>query len=495
MTFKKVIALLLVFVLAGAMLVSCNTDDSNSKDDIGETSGSNFELFSNLPEKNYGGTTFTVYVEGDALDRYRSVEICPNDSAPSIISDAVAERNALVEQAFGVVISEIRTIGADGSGEMVTNVQNEIVAGTNTYDAVMAYLPNAGTLAANGNLYELQDMEYFHFDEPYWDSSALESLSVAGVNYFAVGDMNLLAYDCTHCIVFNKDVVAENNLDNPYDLVYDGTWTFDKLLSMAKAITKDSTGDGTMNLEDTWGFLINSNYPNSMYFGSGETLTTKDSDDLPTLAVKGNRQSSVFAKIFDICSNDAVARIEDYYSDYSDIYLQATKTVAEKRALFRSMAVVDIQEMGDFECNFGIIPTPKYEEDQENYCSYVSVVYASSVCLPLSVRDVEMSSIIIEALCQASTNTVKTNYYDNMLKLRKLQDDDGEAMLDIIFGNRVYELAAVYSWGAASVYDANSLVNFMNTVAFSGSNTFASAFEAIEPTVKADIEDFINNLD
>ena len=106
-----------------------------------------------------------------------------------------------------------------------------------------------------------------------------------------------------------------------------------------------------------------------------------------------------------------------------------------------------------------------------------------------------MSSIIIEALCQASTNTVKTNYYDNMLKLRKLQDDDGEAMLDIIFGNRVYELAAVYSWGATSVYDANSLVNFMNTVAFSGSNTFTSSFEAIEPTVKADIEDFINNLD
>ncbi len=485
---RKFIALLLALLTLCVLLVSCNdTDADNSKSDT--SLEENKELFSNLPAKKYN-TTFTIYVEGDYLDRYKSIEIVPNENGPVIIADAVLERNARVEQHFGVEIKEIRTAN---STEMVTNVQTEIATGTKNYDAVMAYLPNAGTLAAGGALYDLSGFENLHLDQDYWDTTAVESLSVGGKSFFVVGDMNLLAYDCTHCIVFNKDVVADNNLENPYDLVYDGEWTMDKLLEMAKVVSVEN-GDGKVDLDDTWGFLINNNYATSLYFGAGETLTTKDTNDLPIISVNGERAVTVFNKIFNICNSDKIALIEDYVGTYDDVYTKASQAVASKNALFRSMAVVDIQELGDYECNFGIIPTPKYDKAQEDYYSYVSVIYASSAIIPISAKDAEMSAVILDAMCQASTDTVKTSYYDTMLKYRKLQDDDGVAMLDIIFDNRVFDLAAVYNWGAASMWDANALTTFMNTVAFSGSNTFASAFESISGTTQSAIDKFVNDL-
>lgn len=487
---RRIIALSLALLTLCVLLASCNDPAENtSKADVSVDDSR--VLFENLPDEDYGGAVFTIYVEGDSLERYKSVEIMPHENSPSIISEAVLERNAKVEQKFNVEIKEIRTAT---TSEMVANIESEIATGGKTYDAVMAYLPNAGTLAAGGALYDLTEFENLHLDEDYWDTTAVKSLSVAGKNFFVVGDMNLLAYDCTHCIVFNKDVVEDNGLDNPYDLVYDDEWTMDKLLSMAKVVTVEN-GDGKWDLDDNWGFLINNNYPTSLYFGAGETLTSKNVNDEPIIAVQGERAATVFSKIFNICNDDNVCRIESYTDSYSDVYTKASEAIATKKALFRSMAVVDIQELGDYECNFGIIPTPKFDEEQDGYYSYVSVIYASSATIPLTAKDPEMSAVILDALCQASTDTVKTNYYDNMLKYRKLQDEDGVAMLDIIFNNRVFDLAAVYNWGATNMWDTNALTTFMNTVAFSGSNTFTSSFESISGTTQSAIDKFMGELE
>lgn len=34
-------------------------------------------------------------------------------------------------------------------------------------------------------------------------------------------------------LFFNKDLIAENQLDDPYQLVKDGTWTLDRMYEMA----------------------------------------------------------------------------------------------------------------------------------------------------------------------------------------------------------------------------------------------------------------------
>ena len=154
--------------------------------------------------------------------------------------------------------------------------------------------------------------------------------------------------------------------------------------------------------------------------------------------------------------------------------------------MFRAATIGNIQAMAEFECNFGVLPAPKLDKDQKDYRVNVSAVYCSCAAVPKTNKEYEKAVIILDAMCQAATGTVKTSYYDTLLKMRKLQDNDGAAMLDIIFDSRVYDYAIIFGWGGVNT--------FMNPIAFSGSNTFTSAYESIESKIQADLEKTIETL-
>lgn len=486
---KKFLAILLASLLACVSLVACNNDtpsDTSVPDEVSVEE--EYELFSNLPDVNYADgdnpSEFVILTVGDWSGAYKSVEVCPHEQAPELLQDSVRERNAKVEERFGVKITEIRTTNISG---MVTDIRNNAAMGEDKYDVVMPYMTDAATLAVEGLFYDLNSEGDIAFDGPWWDQAAKETLSIDNKVFFITGDLCLLAYDCTHCLVFNRDMAEEHDVD-PYALVYDGEWTLDKMLEISKGITHEENNDGVMDLNDVWGCLINSNFTTSMFLASGERLTTKDADDIPVISVMGERQISVFNKIFDLCSDEAVGHIDSgtNVSKFSSVWLAASEAVATKRALFRAVAVVDIFEVAEFECNFGVLPTPKADKEQENYYSNVSAIAATCVAIPTSNMDYERAAVIIDAMTQASTDTVKTSYYDNLLKLRKLQGEDDEKMLDIIFEGRVYDYGILFQWGGINT--------FMNDIAFSGSNNFQSKFESIEGSVESAIEKTIEGM-
>ena len=66
-------------------------------------------------------------------------------------------------------------------------------------------------------------------------------------------------------------------------------------------------------------------------------------------------------------------------------------------------------------------------------------------------------------------------------------------MLDILFDNRVYDLGAIYGWGQTTgIYDPDSLTNFLNEIAKSGQNTFASKWESIKGKVETGMQQTID---
>ncbi len=490
---KRTICLLITSLLLLSVLVSCESSgtDTSGSDSSADVSDE-FVLFGNLPEKDYGETDFTVLVEGDHNgERYKSVEICPNETSPEIISGAVSARNALVEERFGVKITEIRTASPDA---MIKDIRANASSGTKSYDAVMPFLPDAGALSLDGAFLTLNDSDYIDLTKPYWDRSAVKDLSIDGKLYFCPSDINMLSLNCTSCMIFNKDMIEEHSLENPYDLVDSGKWTLDKMYSMAKGVTSKTTGNEKMTLDDTWGLLTNSGIATTFYIGAGQRLSTKNSADIPELAIRGDMQASVFNKIFEICNNENVGIIEDYHDEYTDVYSKASEAVAGKRAMFRTMVIVDINEMGNYQCNFSIVPIPKMSEEQDKYYSYVSTLYATCCAIPSECRDQEMSQIILEAMAQASTDTVKKEYYNTTLQLRKLNDPEGERMLDLIFDGRVYDFGAIYNWGGESKWDGNSIKNFMGTVCSSKTNNYSSTLDGLYSKFQSDLEDTIDRL-
>lgn len=504
---KRTLSLCLLLVLMlSLLLTACSKDPATTtstpsagNDVSQETSKEEeFVLFSNLPDVNYNGETFKVIVEGDHMTTYMSVEFLPQESSYDTLKKAVGDRNDLIAERFGVEFEEFRTTS---NGQMVTDLTTNAMAGTSEYDMVMPYMSDAATLALEGYFYDLNDLDYINLEMDYYDQGSVKDLSVAGKNYFVTGDLSLLSLACTHAIIFNKDVIGDRGLENPFDLVKSGKWTLDKMLEMSRQITANDDDNPEWTHKDTYGFLINDNFVNSLYIGAGQRFTTKNNNDEPIVAVDSENAARVYDKIYSfVTDTSAVCQFSaagnSYYASATNagknIWVAALESIAEKKALFRAMAIIDIFDQGDYECDFGVLPTPKLDEAQDEYYSRVSTVYATCVAIPKNVRDPEMSAVITDALMQASTETTKYAYFETIMQDRKVADNDSSEMLQYIFDGRVYDLASIYHWGGTGEGDINAISGFMNAIAISGANTFTSQWEAIESAVLADMEDTLD---
>lgn len=504
---KRTLSLCLLLVLMlSLLLTACSKDPATTtstpsagNDVSQETSKEEeFVLFSNLPDVNYNGETFKVIVEGDHMTTYMSVEFLPQESSYDTLKKAVGDRNDLIAERFGVEFEEFRTTS---NGQMVTDLTTNAMAGTSEYDMVMPYMSDAATLALEGYFYDLNDLDYINLEMDYYDQGSVKDLSVAGKNYFVTGDLSLLSLACTHAIIFNKDVIGDRGLENPFDLVKSGKWTLDKMLEMSRQITANDDDNPEWTHKDSYGFLINDNFVNSLYIGAGQRFTTKNNNDEPIVAVDSENAARVYDKIYSfVTDTSAVCQFSaagnSYYASATNagknIWVAALESIAEKTALFRAMAIIDIFDQGDYECDFGVLPTPKLDEAQDEYYSRVSTVYATCVAIPKNVRDPEMSAVITDALMQASTETTKYAYFETIMQDRKVADNDSSEMLQYIFDGRVYDLASIYHWGGTGEGDLNSISGFMNAIAISGANTFTSQWEAIESAVLADMEDTLD---
>ena len=497
----------LLCLLAALSLIpfaaACGAEDESSAEQseaseiAAESSEPEYELFSNLPDKKFGGETVTFLVEGDYMTTYASIEVMPQESSYSALKDAIQTRNDLVEEQFEVEIAEVRT---EGYGDMINKLRDNAMSGLSVYDIVMPYMGDAAKFAQEGNLIDLQTLDNIHLSMDYYDQGSVEGLSINNKNYFVTGDLSLLCYDVTHAVVFNKDTVTDHGLENPYELVRTKQWTIDKLWEMAKKITADTDGEPGMGHMDTYGFIVNKNFVSSMFIGSGERFSKKDENDEPVLSVYSQQAVRVFNKIFDLVNDEtATGQIDNTTDGFGrsaqaagkNIWDAARDATANKRTLFHSVSLSGILSLGEYDCNFGVLPVPMFSADQDRYYCRVSTLYASCAAIPINARDAEMSSIIMDAMFQASTKTVKSAYIDVIMKERKIRDNDSEDMLDIIFDSRVYDFGSVFNWGGTSEFDTASITGFMNDIAFSGTNTFVSRWDEIGSAVQSAMEDTI----
>ena len=126
-----------------------------------------------------------------------------------------------------------------------------------------------------------------------------------------------------------------------------------------------------------------------------------------------------------------------------DLYGNMVQKFAEDKGLFmiHRMEHVEREAMREMD-GYGIIPTPKYDEQQETYVTYAP----SDGCgIPAVVTDPEMSAILLEALQYESYKTVRPAYYEIALKGKYAQDEISGQMLDIIFENAICTFGYMYS--------------------------------------------------
>ena len=95
----------------------------------------------------------------------------------------------------------------------------------------------------------------------------------------------------------------------------------------------------------------------------------------------------------------------------------------------------------DMKDDFGVVPFPKYNEDQERY--YTRVIDGWLHVVPSTSADPEFTSVIMEALASETAKNVFPEYYNKLLTQKILRDEESIEMMELIRANRVMDLGDV----------------------------------------------------
>lgn len=125
----------------------------------------------------------------------------------------------------------------DSPGDAVNQLTKTVKAQDTTYDVFLARMQNYQNLGATGIIIDLNDLDYTDFSKPWWDHKSVEGLSISNKLFAVCGDITTIDKAATSAIVFNKQLLADNGLDDPYTLVRNGDWTVDKFMSLSKQIS------------------------------------------------------------------------------------------------------------------------------------------------------------------------------------------------------------------------------------------------------------------
>ena len=457
-----------------------NKEDTTNPESDGNAAETPAYAEDDLGAHDFGGYVFNIWsCQMDVF--YGNLDV--EEETGDVLDDSIYKRNRKIEERFNFTFKELaQDIGAIGWS--FDKPKKTILAGEYAYDIINIFVPHAYQWAQEGLVHPVKSLPYVDLDKPYWHQELNRELSVANKMYFASGEFNLTAYDCTQALLFNKSLAQDLGIADLYTLVLDGKWTFEKFAEYCLDARKDLDGDGKMTVEDQHGYISTSRMvlPN-FWMAAGVKTIYKDADDIPYFAAMEQR----FVDAYDMAMT---------YVRHNDAWFKApspnvqndpllTNMFKNGRALFFDNNFYTIKYLRDMDIDFGILPYPKMNEQQDRY--YTRLYWTELFCVPVIADDAALlrTSVILESLSCESAKYVIPAYYDISLKTKMARDVESEAMLDILFNTRVFDFGD-------NVWNGTLRDGRFTDLFERGTTDLISAMEKIEKTVQKDIDKLVD---
>jgi len=406
-----------------------------------------------LPEQTYNGYTYKVLLAGSGIGGNFNDFGGESKSGYLLVSEAIAVRNAKIESDYDVVIEYVENFGSGGgNGVGYKAVMEDFLAAESKYSICEISTYDSAQLAIGNFLYDLNMLPHLDCSQKWWDKDAYDDLTINDRLFFTTGDISSVDNMATHCILFSKDLAEMKNISvsDIYKSVDDGKWTLDTFNSLCANISEDVNGDDVMNVEDRYAILTWNDAIQASLVGARVRIASVNENGEAELTLYSDRSDSVVNKFaeyfFDAkqCFNYSVVLQKSEYD------VQRVRMFDEKRALFSCTVLNTVPKHRDSDLDFGILPYPKFEEAQEEYGSYVGASYSVMICVEKYITDEDMPVIgaLTDAIAYESYATVQPAYSDQTLIGRDVMDEESIACLDIIFGNRCFDIGIYYKIGS-----------------------------------------------
>nr|MBQ4320163.1 extracellular solute-binding protein [Clostridia bacterium] len=498
---RSFLALILAMLTLTGTLASCGSDgtDDNAQTSADtnptETTAAETTTEENpeptLPDLNYDGADFTYLIRGRNMSSYKELYIYQEELNGEVVNDAVVNRNGQVEDKFGIVIKAVETAAeADDS----TLVQKYVLSNDPTIDVLSVKRDILGQHAKAGYLVDFNTVDHVNLTAKYWDANAVTELAIADKLYMMPNDTSMSNFASARFIFVNKKLLEDYSLDDPYQLVHDNKWTFDKMFEMASKVSEDLNGDGKRDHSDRYGFLaeIGANNGNIIHLmaAAGQQITVRDDKGMPVLNIMNERTQAIIDKVRNTLTDintaidyETLGKTADLGS-YPHVYNYARMEMfTNDHFLFLQNGLNIIHQFSNMESDFGIIPNPKYEESQDSY-GHLNDMYALLFAIPVTCSDLERAGAVLEYSGWLSSETLRPAFYETTVLNKRIRDERDVDMLDIINASCVYDVSQIYSLGASNII----------WIAYRDGGTLASTYAANESAVLAKLDELITQF-
>lgn len=440
---NRLLALLLALLLLPLSACSDTTDNADgtantasptaATEETAETEEETVPVIADsLPEANMDGWAFRMTVFGN---EERIAQTYVDELTGNVINDAVYNKILTVEERFNV---DVQLSEQSGGADDVTLLKNSITAGDDSCELAQGHdisMANASLQAMFLNVY---DIPHLDFEKPWWPAATTESMTVQGQMYMMFNNISYNNLAQTRVMFFNKTMMTDLNFDYPYESVYEGTWTLDRLLSLSEGAYIDSNGNGEQDDDDTYGFV---SPPYFYAWMEPFDLEPYCKDENGSLYYDLNLEKMVTLTdyVYNLLFGPGGRK-----SDNADTIFK------NGRSMFFYTPISNAILYSDSETIFGLLPMPKLDESQDQY-------YGGStdrpIAVPITVQSpMENVGIVIEALNAEGYKQVYPAYFEVAMKTRYADQTDDAKMLDIIHDNVIISFTYLFG-NYASAYN------------------------------------------
>ncbi|MBE6612885.1 MAG: hypothetical protein E7632_10380 [Ruminococcaceae bacterium] len=444
---KNVLSVILLMTLLASCAVGCGEsaptgDDQTSESTTGAETVS-VESLVGFPMEDNGGEVFTVLADSN-----KPYDFNAEEASGDVVNDAVYEKLSNVEEYLGITIeTQFEPCGWQERGAFNSLFINAVTAGDSTYDLVVSPIVCTMPTAVEGYFIEGSGLTSCDFSHPWWIDNMYENYSVAGKLYGFLGDFTLATYKDMTVIYFNQRIWNEYSAENPYDLVRSGKWTFDKMAELTVGMASDLNGDGAWTTDDDQLAYLFDQVPNGTFQTSFDLdVLMNNGDGMPEYLGLTEKFAAAHEKMAAYISHEGIVGMtnaDKYPNDLVTLFGQ-NNVAAMVGFLYNTEYLRDMTD------DYGIVPMPKYDEQQKDYITQLGTSTLMAF-VPKLASSADLTSKVLELCGYYSQELVVPKYYEVALKDKYARDTDIPEMLDIIRNGAMIDFLFVYGTSLENV--------------------------------------------
>ena len=483
---KRLISLMLALVLICASFAACakpadeetpaggnggpSPSSAETEAAAEETEDPRLTVSDDLPDEKFDGRTFCIATEERA--RFEPVvEDLTGDST----NDALYNRNLTVSERFGVKLETLTV--ADGPNTAIKAASS----GTHDYDIISLINYLSGSAIVKQVFHNWYEVPHVDLTKPWWSNLIVENSTINGKVYTVTGDLAVTALTYTISMFFNQKVCTDWGYapDTLYGMVYEDRWTADRFISVVDSIYTDNNGNGKKDVNDTFGLGTNGIDAVDVWISAfDQPVTGRDEEGFMTITLVDDKMVSILEKLIALINQSPGS-----FAAYPALWMERDYLKSDLAAFSPLPFSECFSGLRDMENPYGILPMPKFDENQERYLTTLVDEFSMFGAMKtVQSDDLDYVGIIFTALSAESYRSVYPAYYDVALKNKYSEDPDTARMIDLIMEGRTFDLA--FTFGVSYL---NRFPYCIRDLVQAGSTDIASRYAAAEKAVQVGI--------